>query len=277
MPEVELSAGTVEYTDTGGNGPVLVFLHGLTMDGTVWRHVVERLHHEYRCVLPTLPLGGHRRPMNQDADLSLTGLGHLIGEFLEAAGLHEVTLIQNDWGGAQMLIAAGSVDRVARLVITSSEAFENYPPKPARPLAVAARIPGGLFLVMQALRLRAVRRAPGGWGWMSKRPVPKDVMDGWFRPATTNRHVRRDLGKYARSVPSRTVLLELARRSSRFERPVLIVWAVEDRMMPVDHGRRLARLFPDARFVGIADSYTLIPEDQPEELARVIAEFVDST
>lgn len=43
MPEIELSAGVVEYQDTGGDGPVLVFLHGLLMDGTVWRKVIADL------------------------------------------------------------------------------------------------------------------------------------------------------------------------------------------------------------------------------------------
>jgi len=58
MPEIELAAGTIEYQDTGGDGPVLVFLHGLTMDGSLWRKVVPGLVPDYRCVLPTLPLGG---------------------------------------------------------------------------------------------------------------------------------------------------------------------------------------------------------------------------
>src|SRR4051794_30418030 len=43
MGEVELSAGTIEYQDTGGEGPVIVLLHGLAMDGSVWRHVVGEL------------------------------------------------------------------------------------------------------------------------------------------------------------------------------------------------------------------------------------------
>jgi pimeloyl-ACP methyl ester carboxylesterase len=56
--------------------------------------------------------------------------------------------------------------------------------------------------------------------------------------------------------------------------PALVVWAAEDRLMPPEHGRRLAELLPDARLVEIDDSYTLIPEDQPGELARSIREFV---
>jgi pimeloyl-ACP methyl ester carboxylesterase len=81
-------------------------------------------------------------------------------------------------------------------------------------------------------------------------------------------------GSYVTSVPPRPVLLEWAERSATFDRPVLIVWAAEDRMMPRRHGRRLADLFPDARLIEIDDSYTLLPEDQPEQLIRAIRDFV---
>ena len=47
--------------------------------------------------------------------------------------------------------------------------------------------------------------------------------------------------------------------------------------MPPEHGRRLAELFPQGRLVEIPDSYTLIPEDQPGELARAIRQFVRDT
>jgi len=58
-----------------------------------------------------------------------------------------------------------------------------------------------------------------------------------------------------------------------FDRPVLVVWAAEDRVMPPDHGRRLTNLIPNAKLIEIHDSYTLIPEDQPTQLARAIREF----
>jgi pimeloyl-ACP methyl ester carboxylesterase len=182
--------------------------------------------------------------------------------------------MRGDWGGAPILITEGDPSRIARLVITSCEAFGNYPPRPARAMVLAARIPGGLAAMMRLLRLRAVRRAPGSRGWMSKRPVADEVMDAWFHPATTSPAIRRDLASYVTSVPPRSVLLEWAERSATFDRPVLVVWAMEDRMMPRHHGRRLADLFPDAQLIEIGDSYTLIPEDQPEQLARAIRDFV---
>ena len=43
MTEIELSAGTIEYEDTGGDGPVIVLLHGLLMDGSLWAGVRRAL------------------------------------------------------------------------------------------------------------------------------------------------------------------------------------------------------------------------------------------
>ena len=127
--------------------------------------------------------------------------------------------------------------------------------------------------MVQPLRLRPLRRLPIAFGWMSKRPVPHGIMDAWLRPMLTQRQIRRDLQKYLRAVDKRDTL-EAAERLRSFERPALVVWAKEDRVMPPEHGRRLAELFPDGRLVEVADSYTLIPEDQPAELARLLREFV---
>ncbi len=278
MFEIELSAGPIEYEDTGGDGPVVVLLHGVGMGGSLWRNVVADLCDDHRCVVPTLPLGGHRRPMRPDADLSILAMARLVAEFLEKLDLRGVTLVGNDWGGAQLLVSEGIDERVGRLVLTSCEAFDNYPPGvPGRALAQAASIPGGTYLAFQSLRLRPLRRLPMTWGWMSKRPIPNEVMDEWFRPLLTNQEIRRDLRKYATSIPPKKVLLEWSERLCAFARPALVVWAAEDRVMPREHGRRLAELFPCGRLVEIPDSYTLIPEDQPGELARAIRGFVRDT
>ena len=98
------------------------------MTGSVWRHVVADLRADHRCVVPTLPLGGHRRPMHPDADLSLSGMVRLVADFLDRLNLREVTLVGNDWGGAQLLVTQRRDERVGRLVLAACEAFDNYPP-----------------------------------------------------------------------------------------------------------------------------------------------------
>ena len=85
--QIELSAGRIEYVDTGGAGPTVVLLHGLLMDWTLWTAVAQDLARDHRCLAPTLPLGAHRHAVAADADLSLAGIARLVVEFLERLGL----------------------------------------------------------------------------------------------------------------------------------------------------------------------------------------------
>jgi pimeloyl-ACP methyl ester carboxylesterase len=276
MAELELTAGTIEYEDTGGDGPVLVLLGGLVMDGTVWDPLVEQLRGAYRCVVPTLPLGAHRKAMRPDADLSLQGFAAMVRELLERLELEDVTLVQNDHAAA-IVLAGENPQRVARLVISSCEAFENYPPGlPGKNVRATALIPGGIYLTMQAMRIRALRRLPIAFGWMAKHPLPDELLDRWFEPLQTQAAVRRDFRKYVTS-GRRRQMVDVCERLRSFRRPTLVVWTPEDKVQRPEHGRRFAALLPDARLVEVADSYTLIMRDQPLAFARAIREFTQET
>jgi pimeloyl-ACP methyl ester carboxylesterase len=270
---VQLSSGTIDYHDTGGDGPVVVLVGGLLMDATLWRDVVGRLAPEHRCVVPVLPLGGHRRPMNPDADVSLHGQAELLAELIERLDLHDVTLVANDWGGPQ-LTAARHPERLAGLVLLPEEAFDNIPPGvPGKAAGIAGRMPGGIFAVTQTLRIPFMRRLPFTFGWMAKRPIPADVMASWLVGLRAERGVRRDVAKYVRTSDYKglqAAAIELA----HFDRPTLVLWASEDRVMPPEHGRRLSELIPGARHVEIDDAYTLLPLDRPDAVADHLATFV---
>ena len=132
--------------------------------------------------------------MPDDADLSLPALATMIAEFLTELDLHHVTLVCNDWGGAQLVISPGGTDRVANLVLVSCEAFDNYPPGlPGRLLCRTAAMPGGTFLVAQLLGPRWIRQLPVVFGALSKRRVPEDLFRSWIHPLRHNPKVRRDL------------------------------------------------------------------------------------
>jgi pimeloyl-ACP methyl ester carboxylesterase len=276
MAEIELSAGPIRYADSGGEEPVVVLCHGLLMTASLWDAVVAELGPGVRCVRPTLPLGAHRQPMRPQADLSLRGQVRLLAEFLERLELEEVTLVFNDWCGAQLLVAEGWDGRVGRLVLASCETYDNYPPGlPGRVAALAARLPGGLAAVLKPLRFKALRRLPMTFGLLSKRPLPDELVDQWLEPALSQAAIRRDLRKYAGDTwQGRRQLVKANPRLAGFGKPVLVVWAAEDKVMPAAAGRRLAASFPDSRFVEIPDSRTLIPIDQPGALAGAIATFV---
>ena len=98
-------------------------------------------------------------------------------------------------------------------------------------------------------------------------------MREWLSPLA-RREIRRDLAKYAGDAwRGRRDMLAATPALSTFERPVLVVWAPEDRMMRPPFGARLAGAFPNARLVEVPDSYTLIPIDQPNVLAAALGEF----
>jgi pimeloyl-ACP methyl ester carboxylesterase len=269
---VDLSAGTIEYEDTGGGGPVVVLLHGLLMDASLWQATIAELRQDHRCLAPTLPLGAHRHATARGADLSLRGIARLVVEFLAALDLEDVTLVGNDTGGAlvQLLLGEGD-ERVARIVLVSCDAFDNLPPGlTGKVLVFAGKLPPALFgLFMQQMRLRPLRRLPLAFGWLTKRGDAATAR--WIEPIVDSRDIRRDTVEVLRGIAAQPhVLVVAAERLARFDRPALVVWAEHDRVMPPEHGRRLAELLPRGRLVEVADSYTLVPLDRPDALADVI-------
>jgi pimeloyl-ACP methyl ester carboxylesterase len=272
---VEVSAGTIAYEDSGGNGPVVVLVHGLAMDGRQWQGVVDDLRPDYRCVLPTLPMGAHQTPMRPDADLSLRGMVGILAEFLERLDLRDVTLCFNDWCGGPVMIADGHMDRVGRLVFVSCEAFENYPPGLAGHAAwLSAKLPGGVPLMRRTLLQPSLRKLPFVFGQMSKYPVPEQLIQSWMAPLKRG-EIRRDFRKYAgAAMKGKRDLLAATAALASFEGPVLVAWDSEGKMMPNEHGRRLAEAFPQGRLVEISDAYTLVPLDQPALLSSHMREFL---
>jgi pimeloyl-ACP methyl ester carboxylesterase len=272
--EVQLSAGPVDYEDTGGDGPVVVLLHGLLMDASLWTEVIADLSTDHRCVAPTLPLGAHRQGMHPDADLSLPGLARLVVELLDRLDLSAVTLVGSDTGGAIVQLVGGSSPRVAGVVLASCEAFENFPARvTGTTLALAGRLSPRLFgLFMQQMRLRPLRRLPLAFGWLTKRGDATTA--GWIGPVLHQPEIRRDAVRVLRATRAHPrVLDDAATALARVDYPALVVWASEDRVMPREHGRRLAEAYRNGRLVEVADSYTLLPLDQPATCAQLIRQF----
>ncbi|GAB2606363.1 alpha/beta fold hydrolase [Pseudactinotalea suaedae] len=270
MRTVDLPAGPLAYEDSDGDGPVLLLLHGVMMDATVWDRVLPLLPSDVRCVRPVLPLGSHRIPLRRAEMATHHGAARMVGDLMEVLDLRDVTLVLNDWGGAQLLLAERP-ERVTRAALVACEAFENFPPGvPGRMIAASAAIPGAMLLTAHLQRFQWFQRAPGAWGWMLKHPVPRAVMDRWFEPARVYPAVRRDLRTFAASTPSRTELNALTERLRHVDIPVLVAWAIEDRLMPREHGAALAELLPQGYLVEIADSYTVVPLDQPALLAGAL-------
>jgi pimeloyl-ACP methyl ester carboxylesterase len=265
---VELPQGTVRVYEQG-EGPVLLFVHGLLVNHTLWDLVIERLAGSHRCVAVDLPLGAHHKPMRSDADLSPKGLASMIAGVMDKLDLKDVVLVGNDTGGAIcQLVVAHHPERLAGLVLTTCDAYEHFPPPRLKPLILLGKAPRVTDVLLRGGRFAPVRDALVA-------PVNKrrDAArsQGWVEPLK-DPGVRRDVTRFLAKVDSRDTVAA-APALKDFGRPALVVWTRKDLFFPLEDGERLAADL-DAQLEVLDDTRTFIPLDQPGKLADLIGSFV---
>lgn len=271
---LDLGAGRRIRAHVTGDGPTIVFVHGALVNANLWRKVVPLLDGLERVTLD-LPLGSHLEPMPKDADMRPPALADLIADSLEALELDDVTVVGSDTGGGlTQILAVSRPQRIGALVLTSCDAFENFPPRFFRIVLAPARIPGAIPIAFGGLRARAVRRLPIAYGWLTNEQIDPDAEDSYVLPALTNKGVARDVRRLMRGLDSKYTI-DAALKLAGWDRPALIAWSENDRFFPPEHGERLAKIIPGARFEQIDDARTFSAEDQPERLAGMIGAFVE--
>jgi pimeloyl-ACP methyl ester carboxylesterase len=274
MPTVTLPAGTIHYRTAGpadATAPPAVFVHGFLVDSRLWDRVAERLAGAgVRSYLVDWPLGSHRTPMADDADLSPAGVARLINDVLDVLGLRDVTLVGNDTGGAVcQLLLADDPTRIGRVVLTNCDAFENFPPTMFLPLFLAAKHPVLTSALLAPMRLRALRHSPLGFGLLMRRPRDAELTRHWVTPAVTDRRIRSDIAHFARGL-DRHALVAAAPRLRDFAGPARLVWGTADRCFTVETGHRLADAFADGQLVEVPGVSTFVPVDEPDAVADAI-------
>ena len=271
---VRLPGGEISYAERG-SGPPVVFVHGLLVNANLWRKVVPAIADAgFRCIAPDWPLGAHQVPMPPDADLSPPGVARLIADFLDALDLDDVTIVANDTGGAiTQILMTSHPQRLGRVVLTPCDAFDEFLPQPFTSLpALTRRVPGAVWVSGLFLRLPFVQRLPFAFGWLAKRGIPAEIVESYLTPMRHSRLIRRDATRFISGVDSKYTLAA-AESLPAFGKPVLLVRAGDDKIFMPRLSDRLAATLPDARLVTVDDSYTFVPEDQPDELARLVVEF----
>ncbi len=274
MPTVTIPAGTLHYRITGPTesaAPPVAFVHGFLVDSRLWDGVAERLAAVgIRSYLVDWPLGAHRTPMSNDADMSPGGVARMINGFLDAIGLDDVTLVGNDTGGAIcQLLLAEDPSRIGRVVLTNCDAFENFPPRMFVPLFLAAKRPRLTAALLTPMRLRAMRHSPLAFGLLMGRPRDAELTRHWITPALTDRRIRTDIARFARNL-DRRALVTAAPRLADFTGPVRIVWGTADRCFTLATARRLAAAFPEGQLTEVPDVSTFVAVDNPAAVADAI-------
>ncbi len=272
MPEIQLTQGTLKYRDEG-EGPAVVFIHGLLVNGRVWDEVLPRLGPGARRIVPDLPLGAHEIPMNPGATLDPPALAAMIAELIERLDLDDVTLVGNDTGGALcQLVVAHHPERIGKLLLINCDAFENFPPRSFAPaLTALRRVPGLLAFVADLGRVRWGRRLAFKLAPLTVTPISDELARSWVTPLRTHR-IRRDALAVMRGItPEHT--LGAVDGLRRFERPAVILWGLRDVFFKVSDGERLVETLPQARLETVEAARTFVQLDAPDRVAEIIAEL----
>lgn len=262
--------GTIDFRDIG-EGPVIVFLHLVLAEASHWDRMPPLLP-GFRCILPTLPMGAHRLPADDGADLSADGLARAVADLLDHLDVDDVTLVGNDSGGAiAQVVAANHPERLGRLVLTNCDMYDAFPPRIFGYFRILPYIPGGMALLGRTLKIRALWRLPFVFGRLTNEVDPVKV-DRWADALLANKAVRRDVRTVIKGFgPDVTNGAAAALRTT--ELPILVAWGADDKAFTPALARRFCDEIPTAELVMIENCKTLVCWDQPERLAQLIADF----
>jgi pimeloyl-ACP methyl ester carboxylesterase len=269
---LQLKGGPMRVFEAGTGEPI-VFVHGALVNANLWRKVVPRLSPDFRCITLDMPLGSHELPV-PDADLSIPGIADMIADAIAELGLDSPTIVGNDSGGGLAQIALSRhPDLAGRVVLTSCDAYENFPPRFFRILLWPTRFPAVARVLFASLRIRALRSTPLAFGWLMRSKLDPLAGDSYILPILTEKASGADFARIIRDIDPKYTMDAIEKLRS-YDRPVLIAWSRDDRFFPPADAERLARDIPGARLEWIDDAYTFSMEDQPERLAELIAGFV---
>ena len=268
MPEVDLTAGTLDYEDTGGDGPIIVLLHGLLMDGAQWRHVVTDLRADFRCVMPTLPMGAHRRPMRPGADLSLRGLGRIVAEFLTQLDLRDVTLLGESMGAVLALTAAADLpERVRRVLAMNAYDYAGGIARSSllARLIVTGVLAPGVGRMFARLEPKPIMRAVLSGGVVDTTALRADYVDELLEVGR-----RPGYPSVARAVYSNLPSLVAARsRYPDVKAPVQLIYGEKDWSRPSDRQAN-RHLLPAAEFTEVRGAGHFIALERPDVPAELL-------
>jgi pimeloyl-ACP methyl ester carboxylesterase len=242
--KIDTRSGSINYVEQG-NGPVALFVHGVLLNGYLWRHQLDDLKTLRRCIALDLLAHGDTQ-ISATQDVSVTANAHMLAEFLDALKIEQVDLVGNDSGGGIcQIFAALYPGRIRSLVLTDCDVHDNWPPEAFKPFIemVAA---GGLQQTLSAmLRDKSVYRSAQALGPAYERPgdVSDDTIDTYLKPHLRSSQRTEDLARFVSAFDCRhTVKIE--GRLKEFQAPTLIAWGTDDIYFDLKWARWLEEAIP---------------------------------
>jgi pimeloyl-ACP methyl ester carboxylesterase len=264
----------VAYREAG-TGPPLALLHSLGLSHREWEPAVEHLVDRFRVVLPDLPLHGDSedRPRHP---YTPGWLAEVIGGFAREVLGPRPLVAGHDLGAEILLRAVIAGDLSAGRLVLMSNRLHRPAARPGlrRAWASAARgaaVPGVDRVLSHAARL-AFR--PGMGERLSARANPdaRDLVRHALADVGGNGNLARSWARFARHWPLEPQR-HLLDAYAQVRCPVLLLWADEDRMHPLEGAEEALDLLPDAQLRVLPGTGFLMAYDDPVGLARELVAF----
>src|SRR2546421_9919503 len=160
---VQTASGRIGYIEQG-DGPVALFVHGVLLNGHLWRHQLADLSDIRRVIAVDLLAHGDTE-IAPDQDVSVTANAGMLKEFLDALHIDQVDLVGNDSGGGiSQIFAALYPQRVRSLTLTDCDTHDNWPPEAFKSF-LAMATGGGLRGTLDAMLTdKTIYRSPPALG-----------------------------------------------------------------------------------------------------------------
>jgi pimeloyl-ACP methyl ester carboxylesterase len=275
--QVQTKSGPASYIDTGGPGRVALFVHGLGTSSYLWRHVIDQLDGQRRCVAVDLPLHG-QTPAAADQDFTLPGFARFLAEVCEGLELTDIDLVANDTGGAiSQVFATGHPELLHTLTLTNCEAHDNLPPKLLLPAVWLAHM--GLAARISPRLLRDIRRGRKrfyGLGYQDIENLPEDLARFWLESQFATPELARQNERIMTSLHARD-LLAIEPALARLQVPTLIVWGTGDKFFRLKWAYWLRDTIPGAtEVVELSGARIFFPDERATELTAALRRHWDA-
>src|ERR1700733_11632374 len=271
---VQTASGRISYVEQG-SGPVALFVHGVLLNGYLWRHQLGELSDIRRVIAVDLLAHGDTE-ITADQDVSVTANAKMLSEFLEALGIDKVDIVGNDSGGGiSQIFSALYPEKVRSLTLTNCDTHDNWPPEAFKPF-VAMVAAGGLRGTLEAmLSNKDVYRSPGALGPAYEHPekVTDETIETYMRPFVASEQRPRDLERFVLAFDNKhTVSIEPKLKT--LKAPTLIVWGTDDVYFDVKWSHWLSETIPGTvRRVELEGARIFFPEERPQDFNRELRSF----
>jgi pimeloyl-ACP methyl ester carboxylesterase len=262
-------SGRISYVEQGA-GPVALFVHGVLLNGHLWRHQLSALSDIRRCIAVDLLAHGDTE-IAPNQDVSATANAAMLREFLDALEIEQVDLVGNDSGGGiAQIFAALNPSRVRSLTLTDCDTHDNWPPVAFKPFLEMAAA-GGLRSALEGMLTdKNVYRSAQALGPAYEHPerVTDETIETYLRPFLRTEQRTEDLKRFLAAFdPRHTLAVEAQLRT--LKAPTLIVWGTDDVYFDVRWSRWLAETIPGTRKrVELNGARIFFPEERAAEFNR---------